>query len=78
MINDIPPIGQNGNSEKWDQEADEGRVDRRTVDGRKTITRQMLAKTAFDQKKKLMEAMDTARAAELALREILGSIRAAK
>lgn len=78
VINDIPTLANNANPEKWDQEADEARNDRRLVDGRKTVTRQLLAKTAFDQKKKLTEAMDAARAAELALREILGSIRAAK
>jgi hypothetical protein len=37
----------------------------------------MLAKSTFDQKQKMVDALDNARAAELALREILGSIRAA-
>jgi hypothetical protein len=78
VINDIPPISQSGSSDKWDQETDEGRVDRRTVDGRRTVSRQMMARNAFDQKKKMIEAVDSARAAELALREILGSIRAAR
>lgn len=78
VINDIPPINQNGDNEKWDHEGNDRRVDRRTIDGRRTVSRQMLAKTTFDQKQKMMEAMDNARAAELALREILGSIRAAK
>jgi hypothetical protein len=78
VINDIPPITQNGDSEKWDQEGDDRRADRRTLDVRRTVSRQMLAKNAFDQKQKMTEALDQARAAELALREILGSIRAAK
>jgi hypothetical protein len=37
-----------------------------------------LAKTGFEQKEKMIEALDNAKAAELALREMLGSIRAAK
>jgi hypothetical protein len=78
VINDIPPITQNGDGEKWDQEGDDRRVDRRTLDVRRTVSRQMLAKNAFDQKQKMTEALDQARAAELALREVLGSIRAAK
>lgn len=78
VINDIPPITPNGDSEKWDQEGDDRRVDRRILDVRRTVSRQMLAKNAFDQKQKMTEALDQARAAELALREILGSIRAAK
>ena len=41
------------------------------------LFRSMLAKSTFDQKQKMVEALDNARAAELALREILGSIRAA-
>jgi hypothetical protein len=38
----------------------------------------MLAKTTFEQKQKMIDALDNAKAAELALRELLGSIRAAK
>jgi hypothetical protein len=34
----------------------------------------MLAKTTFEQKQKLIDALDNAKAAELALRELLGSI----
>jgi hypothetical protein len=41
------------------------------------VSRQLLAKSTFDQKQKMVEALDNARAAELALREILGSIKAA-
>jgi hypothetical protein len=34
----------------------------------------MLAKTTFEQKQKLIDALDNAKAAELALRELLGFI----
>lgn len=78
VINDIPAITQNGDSEKWDQETDDRKPDRRTVDSRRTVSRQVLAKAALEQKQKMIDAMDNARAAELALREIIGSIRAAK
>jgi hypothetical protein len=78
VINDIPPITQNGNSEKWDQEGNGAIADKRPIDNRRTVSRQVLAKTTFDQKQKMMEALDNARAAELALREVLGSLRAAK
>jgi hypothetical protein len=42
----------------------------------RSVSRQ-LAKNSFEQKQKMIDALDTARAAELALREILGSIKAA-
>lgn len=77
VINDIPSIKQNGDSGKWDHE-DAGKFERRTADGKRTVSKQILAKTTFEHKQKMSEALDTARAAELALREILGSIRAAK
>lgn len=49
------------------------------LEGReRSVSRQMLAKTTFEQKQKITEAMDNAKAAELALREIMGSIRSAK
>lgn len=41
------------------------------------MSKQMLAKSTFEQKQKMLDALDNARAAELALREVLGSIRAA-
>lgn len=44
----------------------------------RTVSRQAAQKAQFDFKHKLTDAMDTARAAELALRELLGSWRAAK
>jgi hypothetical protein len=73
VINDIPPVIRNGDSGKWDVDSES-----RKLEGRRTVSRQMLAKATFDQKQKMSEALDTARAAELALREVLGSIRAAK
>lgn len=42
------------------------------------VSKQMAHKAQFDVKHKLADAMDTARAAELALRELLSSWRAAK
>lgn len=44
----------------------------------RTVSKQAAQKAQFDVKQKLADAMDTARAAELALRELLGSWRAAK
>jgi hypothetical protein len=44
----------------------------------RTASRQMIQKGQFDAKHKLSDAMDTARAAELALRELVSSWRAAK
>lgn len=44
----------------------------------RTTSRQIVQKAQFDAKHKLSDAMDTARAAELALRELLSSWRAAK
>lgn len=73
VINDISPVIQNGETAKWDADGDG-----RKQDGRRKVSRQMRAKATFDQKQKLSEALDTARAAELALREVIGSLRAAK
>lgn len=44
----------------------------------RTVSRQVAQKAGLDAKHKLGDAMDTARAAELALRELLSSWRAAK
>ncbi|KAG6032858.1 hypothetical protein E4U40_005901 [Claviceps sp. LM458 group G5] len=43
-----------------------------------TFSRQVMQSTQLEVRQKLVDAMDTARAAELALRELLGSWRAAK
>ncbi|PFH56173.1 hypothetical protein XA68_16951 [Ophiocordyceps unilateralis] len=44
----------------------------------RSVSKQAAQKAQFDVKQKLTDAMDTARAAELALRELLSSYRAAK
>ncbi|KEY66832.1 hypothetical protein S7711_05187 [Stachybotrys chartarum IBT 7711] len=44
----------------------------------RTVSKQVVHKAQFDVKQKLADAVDTARAAELALRELLSSLRAAK
>lgn len=43
----------------------------------RTVSRQVAAKNTFEQRQKLLDAMEGQRAAELALRELLGSIKAA-
>lgn len=68
VINNIPLVNQRN---------DLNSVDGSDRDGKRFQSRHMLAKSTFDQKQKMVEALDNARAAELALREILGSIRAA-
>lgn len=67
VINNIPLVNQRNDLNNADGNAGDKRFARR----------QMLAKSTFDQKQKMMDALDNARAAELALREILGSIKAA-
>lgn len=44
----------------------------------RSVSKQVVQKAQFDVKQKLSDAMDTARAAELALRELLSSWRAAR
>lgn len=51
---------------------------RRLESRSRSVSRQILAKTTFEQKQKMADALDNARAAELALRELLGCLRAAK
>jgi hypothetical protein len=76
VMNDIPTPVRNGESNgHWDSGENDGT---RKMEGKRTASRQMLAKSTFEQKQKMMDALDTARAAELALREVLGSLRAAK
>lgn len=70
VINDIPPKGA------WDAEA--GPDTARRPGMQRTASKQAVQKAQFDVKQKLADAMDTARAAELALRELVGSWRAAK
>lgn len=59
----------------WDGNASQ---DAKRVGPPRNGGRQMAQKAQFDVKQKLTDAMDTARAAELALRELLSSWRAAK
>jgi hypothetical protein len=75
VMNNIPPL-RNGDSRSWDgEDRDTGR----RIEGRnRPVSKQMLAKTTFEQKQKMIDALDNARAAELALRELMGSFRAAK
>lgn len=76
VINDVPPIPRNGYSQgSWDVEDD---MRRRHAEGKKSMSKQLLAKSTYEQKQKELDALDNARAAELALREVMGSIRAAK
>ncbi|TGO59287.1 hypothetical protein BCON_0046g00310 [Botryotinia convoluta] len=77
VMNHIPQARNGETARSWD--GDESRDGSRRSDGRnRSVSKQMLAKTTFEQKQKMMEALDNAKAAELALREILGGVRAAK
>ena len=69
VINDIP----NATGKGWEAEDVKKRPGMQ-----RSVSRQATHKAQFDVKHKLSDAMDTARAAELALRELLGSWRAAK
>ncbi|KAK6581306.1 hypothetical protein PZA11_005997 [Diplocarpon coronariae] len=74
VMNHIPPRASDARS--WDGEERDG--NRRREPRSRSVSKQMLAKTTFEQKQKMIDALDNAKAAELALRELLGSIRAAK
>jgi len=75
VMNNIP-VPRNSDSRSWDgEDRDAGR---RVEPRSRSVSKQMLAKTTFEQKQKMIDALDNAKAAELALRELLGSIRAAK
>lgn len=73
VINDIPSVVNNTARAQDEEQRDR----ERTTGSHKTVSKQLLTKSIFEQKQKVTEALDTARAAELALREIIGSIRAA-
>lgn len=75
VMNNIP-VPRGSDSRSWDGEDRE--VPRRAEPRSRSVSRQMLAKTTFEQKQKMIDALDNAKAAELALRELMGSIRAAK
>lgn len=73
VINDIPP------KSPWEAEtpaaSDAGKP---RPAPQRTASKQMMQKAQFDAKQKLADALDTARAAELALREFISSWRSAK
>ncbi|KAL2069472.1 hypothetical protein VTL71DRAFT_14151 [Oculimacula yallundae] len=75
VMNNIPPP-RTSDSRSWDGE--ERDTSRRLEPRSRSVSKQMLAKTTFEQKQKMMDALDNAKASELALRELMGSIRAAK
>ncbi|KAI6244649.1 hypothetical protein HI914_07327 [Erysiphe necator] len=60
----------------WDDEDRD--PSRRPVTRSRSVSRKIIAKTSFEQKQKMIDALDSAKAAELALRELAGSVRAAK
>jgi hypothetical protein len=70
VMNDIPKRGS------WESDAAPEPPKRPGM--QRTASKQAIQKAQFDVKQKLSDAMDTARAAELALRELLSSWRAAK
>ncbi|KAM0252488.1 hypothetical protein ACHAP5_001136 [Fusarium lateritium] len=70
VMNDIPKRGS------WD--SDIAPEPQKRPGMQRTVSKQAIQKANFDVKQKLSDAMDTARAAELALRELLSSWRAAK
>jgi hypothetical protein len=76
VMNHIPTPRNNSDARSWDGEDRD--TTRRMEPRNRSVSKQMLAKTTFEQKQKMMDALDNAKAAELALRELLGSIRAAK
>lgn len=70
VMNDIP------SKNSWEGDAATDSARRPSM--QRSVSRQVTHKAQFDVKQKLADAMDTARAAELALRELLSSWRAAK
>ncbi|KAI0403268.1 hypothetical protein F4802DRAFT_314249 [Xylaria palmicola] len=82
VINDLPPTtGEHASSSAWEP------IRSRLSPGREASVRPQIPQRApsrtaqkmqLDTKQRLADAMDTARAAELALRELLSSMRAAK
>lgn len=76
VMNNIPMTRNGGSVQSWDGEDRDGI--RRPEGRNRSVSKQTLAKTTFEQKQKMIEALDNAKAAELALRELMGSLRAAK
>jgi hypothetical protein len=75
VINDLPHT--NGVSHDG-RESEETHNGPKRSNNQRGVSRQVAQKVQFDMKQKLTDSMDTARAAELALRELLSSWRAAK
>ncbi|KAL0941812.1 uncharacterized protein CTRU02_204575 [Colletotrichum truncatum] len=71
VINNIPPNGETATSTDGEGSQNAGKRQRQ-------VSKQVMQKANFDQKHKLADALDTARAAELAYRELYSSLRAAK
>jgi hypothetical protein len=76
VMNVIPNVKTGESSRSGDENERDGI--RKVENRQRSVSKQMYVKTTFEQKQKMMEALDNARAAELALREILGAVRAAK
>ncbi|KAG9233200.1 hypothetical protein BJ875DRAFT_53683 [Amylocarpus encephaloides] len=76
VMNVIPAVRNGESVRSWDNDERDGG---RKLDSRqRSVSKQMFAKTTFEQKQKMMDALDNSKAAELALRELFGAIRAAK
>ena len=85
VINDIPPHNNNTNGDfrnGWDDYASQDSSTTANTTTRPGIQRvpstRVAQKAQLDARQRLSDAMDTAKAAELALREVLGSLRAAQ
>lgn len=88
VINDIPPHSGNSNINAnsdfrsgWDDYASQDSSTAATTTARpgpQRIPSRVTQKVQLDARQRLADTMDTARAAELALRELLSSWRAAK
>ncbi|KAH8666277.1 hypothetical protein BX600DRAFT_511224 [Xylariales sp. PMI_506] len=75
VINDLPGKISDANSGGWDEA--QGDQSRR-LSAQHRVPSRTTQKQQLDARQKLTDAVDTARAAELALRELLSSFRAAK
>ncbi len=76
-MNDIPPKTADPPSRPREPDAAPDSA-RRPLPQQRVASRQNVAKAQFDMRLKFQDAMDTSKAAELALRELISSWRAAK
>lgn len=74
VINNIP-AARSADIKGW---TGESKGERHGEGRSRSVSRRLQVKSNYDQKQKLTEALDNSRAAQLALRELLGSLRAAK